>query len=831
MNFRLIGTVLLLASFSFAAYSGTPKTPSKVDGCYQIGSAEELYGFAEMVNDTTSGFTQDSNTCVKLTADIVVNENVLINDTLNKKDSLIPWIPINVFYGTFDGQGHTISGLYGTSLSYDMGFFIALVSATIKNLNIVDSYFQNQRGAGFLGSITAEGKNISIENCTIQTVLNGRRVGGFIGLATQGLNIQNSSHSGKIMSYDDGDNLGGFVSCYHSGEAFIKNSYHVGKIDNTPSSSGMFAVVGDDAIIFKSTINTIIHIENSFTIGAESFVDDAGDRTELHITNSFNQSNKSPETARTNAEFKDGTVALALHYGNEGNIWGQEIGVDPYPTHAGSITGYSNSTKISKVNFHTYDGDTATYRSEYVEGISTTLPFSYCKDHILEGWYTNPQFTGNAVTAISTTDKGDLDFYAHWLARPIDKDGCYELADENDLRVFIAIVNGSFGMDQELNACGKLTADIVLNEKMDKDAAKQWPLIEDFQGTLDGQGHKISGIYITGSRFSYDLAFIKRLYGESQESPATIKNIGFDNIYNDACAHIGGIAGRISGYVNFENIHVIGSVYPSCRERGLIAPNVDGKISISNSYFVSILPEGESSDHHAPLFSNISGSSELSIVNSFFYAPDDTWDFIYRPNGSINITNTFVSDSMYVNNSTMITVIKADSAQFANGSIAKALHDYNENGIDGSIWGQRVGIDLYPVHTGKIDTVNIASSSSSKTTSSSTSPKSSSSASTSSSAKSSSSGKSSSSKAKSSSSKKTSILSAIPVQETAKVYSQGRNIFVEQYNGLVTIFDLNGNLVRDAYSNGHTEIRLQRAGTYIVKIGAKSRRISLTTSN
>ena len=94
----------LFGGKSFAAYSGTPKTPSKVDGCYQIGSAEELYGFAEMVNDTTSGFTQDSNTCVKLTADIVVNENVLINDTLNKKDSLIPWIPINVFYGTFDGQ-------------------------------------------------------------------------------------------------------------------------------------------------------------------------------------------------------------------------------------------------------------------------------------------------------------------------------------------------------------------------------------------------------------------------------------------------------------------------------------------------------------------------------------------------------------------------------------------------------------------------------------------------------------------------------------------------------------------------------------------------------
>ncbi|MBQ3714115.1 MAG: InlB B-repeat-containing protein [Fibrobacter sp.] len=841
MNFRLIGTVLLLASFSFAAYSGTPKTPSKVDGCYQIGSAEELYGFAELVNDTTSGFTQDSETCVKLTADIVVNEKVLIGDSLNKNDSLIPWIPINVFYGTFDGQGHTISGLYGTSLSYDMGFFIALVSATIKNLNIVDSYFQNSDGLGYLGSITAEGRNISIENCSIQMTLTGKSyVGGFVGLVTQGLNIQNSSHSGKITSFDKTSNsatLGGLVGYFHTGKAFIKNSYHVGKIDNTFSSGGLFAVTGD-ATQIKTIDNTVIHIENSFVIGKENLVNKIGDRSEFHITNSFYQSSHSSDTAKTEAEFKDGTVALALHYGKDGDVWGQKIGTEAHPTLSSSITNVPSSIKISNIKFHTYDGDTTSYRSQYVEGISTTLPSPLRKNYIFEGWYTNAQFTDSAVTAISSADTGNLDLYARWLAMPNLINGCYEIANKDDLYFFAAIVNGSFGMDQELDACGKLTADIVWNEKIDKDAAKRWTPIDDFQGTLDGQGHKISGIYITGSYLYNDMAFIKRLYGKSEESPASIKNLGFENIYNDACARIGGIASNIRGHVNFENIYVTGTVYTNCHESGIIAQKVGGssKISITNSYFVSILREGMSPGYNPPLINSIPGNSELSITNSFFYSPNRGAAFLNSNNGvevingKINSTIFYISDSLYVD-TTKVSVIKADSAQFANGTIAKALHDYNENGIDGSIWGQRVGIDLYPVHTGKIDTVKITSSSSSKTTSSSTSPKSSSSASSSSKAKSSSSGKSSSSKAKSSSSKKTSILSAIPVQETAKVYSQGRNIFVEQYNGLVTIFDLNGNLVRDAYSNGHTEIRLQRAGTYIVKIGAKSRRISLTTDH
>ena len=794
----------LFGGKSFAAYSGTPKTPSKVDGCYLIGSAEELYGFAELVNDTINVFTQDSKTCVKLTADIIVNENVLTDDTLNKSKTFIPWTPIKVFYGTFDGQGHTISGLYEPdSINvYGAGLFTELTAQTdedsvvVKNLSIVDSYFSGN----YAGAITARGYNLHIENCSIQALIEGDISGGIVGLAVGKLTIKNSSHSGKIIDPPlVGYYRGGIVGIFHSGKAFIINSYHIGEVDGAGWSAGLFGFIGGEFAHY-----TIVHIENSFCTGNKRLAGIKGTNNEVYITNSFNLSDQSSESTKTEAEFKDGTVALALHYGNEGNIWGQKIGVDPYPTHSGSITGNSNSTKISKVNFHTYDGDTATYRREYVEGVSTTLPSSFRKDHIFEGWYTNPQFTGNAVTAISTTDKGDLDFYAHWLAKPTYKDGCYELADENDLRVFVAIVNGMFNMDQDVKACGKLTADIVWNKKIDKDA-NIWHPINFFKGTLDGQGHKISGIYISGPTFSdsFNLkySFILSIYGESEESPATIKNLGLENIYNTAPSHIGGIAGEISGYVNFENIYVTGSVYSLHYKDGLIAPEINefAKVSITNSYFVSIYSNEIKFFSDPPLFDSIPENSELSIVNSFFYAPSKRTAVIYRPNGSISISNTFISDSMYVIDSTKITVIEADSAQFANGSIAKALHDYNENGIDGSIWGQRVGIDLYPVHSGKIDTVKITSSSSST-------------------------GKSSSS------SGETRVFKQFPMAN-AKITTRGKAVFIENFKGYISIFDLNGNLIHNTISNGFTEIRIGRPGTYIVKTGTLSNRISLTTNH
>ena len=105
----------------------TPTVPDKDEnGVYQISNANELYGFAEIVNKRQDNEKWDPHANAVLTADITVNKDVLNTDgTLNteKKDTFVPWTPIGhydsegdhhtfAYKGTFDGQNHTISGLY-----------------------------------------------------------------------------------------------------------------------------------------------------------------------------------------------------------------------------------------------------------------------------------------------------------------------------------------------------------------------------------------------------------------------------------------------------------------------------------------------------------------------------------------------------------------------------------------------------------------------------------------------------------------------------------------------------------------------------------------------
>lgn len=87
-----------------ALWAPAVKEPQlSVDSCYQITSKEELYAIPKL-----STFA-----CLELQNDIVVNENLL--DAEGNPDStrndIMYWQPF-AFGGIFEGNGHTISGLY-----------------------------------------------------------------------------------------------------------------------------------------------------------------------------------------------------------------------------------------------------------------------------------------------------------------------------------------------------------------------------------------------------------------------------------------------------------------------------------------------------------------------------------------------------------------------------------------------------------------------------------------------------------------------------------------------------------------------------------------------
>ena len=109
--------------------NGYQPATKNTENCYEIGNAGQLYWFADKVNNDNSNF---GSAKAVLTKDIVVNKNVLVNGELNTSESgsFRSWTPIgndnNTYTGTFDGQGHTVSGLYFNNEDKNMSDYLAL---------------------------------------------------------------------------------------------------------------------------------------------------------------------------------------------------------------------------------------------------------------------------------------------------------------------------------------------------------------------------------------------------------------------------------------------------------------------------------------------------------------------------------------------------------------------------------------------------------------------------------------------------------------------------------------------------------------------------------
>ena len=159
-----------------------------VDSGYQIADAADLYGFN--VYNEHKGL---SGKTVKLTADITINtlgEDEKVEDWATKAPKY-SWMPVGAitgsgtFAGTFDGQGHTISGLYCAYAGGNSLGMFREVTGTVTNFKLVDSYLANTAEAdyGYNGGIVAylNGGTVSkvYTNAIIETV--DSYAGGIVG--------------------------------------------------------------------------------------------------------------------------------------------------------------------------------------------------------------------------------------------------------------------------------------------------------------------------------------------------------------------------------------------------------------------------------------------------------------------------------------------------------------------------------------------------------------------------------------------------------------------------------------------------------------------------
>ena len=185
------------------------------NGSYTVTSADGLMNIAELVN----GGKSDIN--ITLTADI----------DLTGKD----WTPIgtdydNSYKGTFDGGGHTITGLTFTTNDEYAGLFGWRNRAgTVKNVVMEGVQItSNQIYGGSIGGVVGSGWG-TIENCSVSGSVSGTvYVGGVVGVQIGG-SITGCSSSATVKGTVDVGGVAGqtnssatLTACYATGNVIIE---------------------------------------------------------------------------------------------------------------------------------------------------------------------------------------------------------------------------------------------------------------------------------------------------------------------------------------------------------------------------------------------------------------------------------------------------------------------------------------------------------------------------------------------------------------------------------------------------------------------------------
>lgn len=209
----------ILPAQEFEGGSGTAEDP------YRIGDAAQLALMQQRIHGENESFEETySNAHYVLTADIVLND---VSDAANWAADApeYAWEPIGKYYasfdGVFDGEGHTISGMYihreETEGVYNGNGLFGRVRGVVRNLTVESSYISVSGTSADVGGIvgTLIGEEALIENCVSAVTIDGYSgaIGGVAGHAMTMSNVKDCIFTGEIRQVKEKsvNYLGGIV--------------------------------------------------------------------------------------------------------------------------------------------------------------------------------------------------------------------------------------------------------------------------------------------------------------------------------------------------------------------------------------------------------------------------------------------------------------------------------------------------------------------------------------------------------------------------------------------------------------------------------------------
>ena len=269
-----------------------------------------------------------------------------------------------------------------------------------------------------------------------------------------------------------------------------------------------------------------------------------------------------------------------------------------------SICGNNPPTGSFTNNYATYRSggdDTTNVRSlSNMQGIDA-LTNTEKMPGLQEGFFATPTFPVPAALydALVSADIETGKVWNGTTMAPVKGDGTAEnpLQIATAEQLAYAVSTGGNGKHYQL------VADIYLNdpdkvnwttgEPAEGYTPNDWYVGTVFSGAIDGNGHKVYGLYKNSSDEKLwgwnDCALIPRVnYGNS----ATVKNIGIESAYINNGQAASAIYGGVNGLAVAENCYVGSDVTLCGYETGAIVGLADGTFKLTNCYSFATLKQG-----------------------------------------------------------------------------------------------------------------------------------------------------------------------------------------------------------------------------------------------
>ncbi len=256
-------------------------------------SVEAKTAHYKLTADIVLGYWQDED------KDGIVDDGEIYNTTSGGVAYVKSnWIPIgevgsgNNWQGTFDGNGHIVSGIYINTSSDDQGLFGVVENGTIKNLGVKDSYI---KGGWNVGGIAGSSSG-TIQNCYNTGSVSGNiRIGGIAGgnwgtvqycyntgsvscaerdaggiAGNNGGTIRNCSNVGSVGGKDYIGGIAGATSPGSSDQT-IQNCYNIGSISGRYSVGGIAGYNGERSIQNCYNAGSVIGINDVGGVLGENY--------------------------------------------------------------------------------------------------------------------------------------------------------------------------------------------------------------------------------------------------------------------------------------------------------------------------------------------------------------------------------------------------------------------------------------------------------------------------------------------------------------------------------------------------------------------------------